>query len=167
MTARLSGHTARFAREPASQLQQKPARVFHVSGSPLPIARRSDQEQLRRVLRSIARPCNFLPRHGSGIALLCRDSSRQFTRVKIVRRSLHCLGDRRVRGVDMPRPRAIPVLLACGFGEGRASQFAAFAAAVTTSISRDSVRWRSRNSSGSAFACAASSSMKHSWANEF
>ena len=36
----------------------------------------------------------------------------------------------------MPRPVAMPVLRLCGLGEGRASQFAALAAAFTTSIMR-------------------------------
>ncbi len=60
-----------------------------------------------------------------------------------------------------------PRWLARGLGEGRASQFAVFAAAFTTSIIRCSLKWRKRNSTGSAFARAASSSMKDSCANVF
>ena len=67
----------------------------------------------------------------------------------------------------MPRPAAIPVFWLCGFGEGRASQFANSAAPFTTSITLGSFRYRSRNATGSAFTRAATSSIKHSWANVF
>ena len=67
----------------------------------------------------------------------------------------------------MPRPVATPVRAAPGLGDGRASQFAAFAAAATTSFSRGSLRCRRRYATGSAFTCAATSSRKHSCANVF
>ena len=60
-----------------------------------------------------------------------------------------------------------PVRRVPGFGDGRASQFAVFAAAFNTSISRGSLRWRSRYATGSAFTAQAISSMKLSWANVF
>ena len=44
----------------------------------------------------------------------------------------------------MPRPLATPVRLIAAFGDGRVSQFACLAAAVMTSFSRGSLRWRSR-----------------------
>ena len=74
----------------------------------------------------------------------------------------------------MPRPvRMVP--LPSGFGDGRASQPKVSAAALTTAIERArlnplsssvlAVRSRKRNSTGSAFAAAASSSMNDSLAN--
>src|SRR5581483_11925835 len=70
----------------------------------------------------------------------------------------------------MPRPAiaALPPLRGAPvFGEGRGCQFAAFAAACTTSRRRASERWRSRYSTGSAFTCAAISSRNDSCANVF
>src|SRR5580698_5586113 len=67
----------------------------------------------------------------------------------------------------MPRPRTTPVRGTTAFGDGRASQFAAFAASSTISRKRASRRWRTRYSTGSALTCDASSSMKHSCAKVF
>src|SRR4029077_6865399 len=50
---------------------------------------------------------------------------------------------------------------------GRLCQFAALAAALTTSLRRGSLRWRSRYSTGSALTCAAISSRNDSCANVF
>src|SRR5262245_41246697 len=54
-----------------------------------------------------------------------------------------------------------------GAGDGLACQLAAFAAALTTSISRRSCRCLKRNAIGSALTWAAISSMNDSWANVF
>src|SRR5882672_7292675 len=67
----------------------------------------------------------------------------------------------------MPRPLATPVRDAAGFGDGRVSQPACFAAALITSFNRGSLRWRSRYWIGSAFTCAAISSKNDSCANAF
>src|SRR2546425_11856066 len=67
----------------------------------------------------------------------------------------------------MPRPLAIPVRRLLFRGDGRLSQFEDFAAAFTTSIKRESLKWRRRYSTGSAFNCAATSSRNDSCANVF
>src|SRR4029453_12288210 len=67
----------------------------------------------------------------------------------------------------MPRPDPSPVAGRFGFGDGRASQFAALAAAATTSLRRESLKCRSRYATGSDFTCAAISSISDSCANEF
>src|SRR5438067_886519 len=67
----------------------------------------------------------------------------------------------------MPRPAATPVRSTFDLGDGRASHFAAFATADTTSFSRASLRCRSRYAIGSAFTCAATSSMNDSCAKVF
>src|SRR5258708_32486685 len=61
----------------------------------------------------------------------------------------------------------MPVLLVRGLGEGRGSHLAVSAAALMTSTRRGSLKCRSRYSTGSAFARAASSSIKPSWAKVF
>src|SRR5690242_18056381 len=66
-----------------------------------------------------------------------------------------------------PRPLATPLRGEFGFGDGRVSQFACLAAALTTSFKRGSLRCFSRYCTGSALACAATSSKKHSCANAF
>ena len=55
----------------------------------------------------------------------------------------------------MPRPAATPVREPPLRGAGRRSQFAAFAAVLTTSINRGSRKWLSRYSTGSFFNIAA------------
>ena len=67
----------------------------------------------------------------------------------------------------MPRPVATPVFRIAAFGDGRVSHFAALAAALTTSISRGSLRCLSRYATGSALATAATSSSIDSCAKEF
>src|ERR1700678_2244817 len=65
----------------------------------------------------------------------------------------------------MPRPLTTPVRSA-ERGE-RASHLHAMAAALSTPIVRESCRCCNRKATGSAFACAHSSSIKHSLANVF
>ena len=63
----------------------------------------------------------------------------------------------------MPRPDTLLPVWSLR-GEGRVSQFAFSAAALITATSRGSLMWRRRNSIGSAFTAAATSSMKDSLA---
>src|SRR5258706_14427463 len=68
---------------------------------------------------------------------------------------------------EMPRPAARPATGISGLGDGRGTQCAAFTAAVSTSLSRGSLRWRNRYATGSDRTWAATSSMMHSCANVF
>src|SRR3954465_1103111 len=67
----------------------------------------------------------------------------------------------------MPRPLTAPLGDEFRCGDGRAAQPASRAASLTTCLRRSSLRWRSRYATGSAFACAAISSMNDSCANVF
>ena len=96
-----------------------------------------------------------------------RDFARWLDRHRLRPRSRSTRYRLRTRRTDMPRPDATPTRRAPARGDGRASQFAALAAALTTAMSLGSRRWRSRNATGSAFTCAATSSMNDSCAKVF